>query len=148
MYSLEGRSCAFGGVEGVRISGLIRRKKEKVEKKASEAERTSFEVLPRLPRNVVVVPRQLAVEHPVLLVDPGDVPLVLVLALARAFLALVEAREYNTLARQHGGEKGRKGERDALAVQLANHPVDLVLGRFVVGVDKAVRVAVQARVAT
>lgn len=56
-----------------------------------ERRRTSLKVLARLARDVVVVPLQLAVELAVLLVDPGDVALVLVGALARPLLPLVEA---------------------------------------------------------
>jgi len=56
-----------------------------------ERRRTSLKVLARLARDVVVVSLQLAVELAVLLVDPGDVALVLVGALARPLLPLVEA---------------------------------------------------------
>ena len=54
-------------------------------------QRTALEVLPRLAGDVVVVPRELAVELPVLLVDPGNVALVLVVALAGPLLPLVDA---------------------------------------------------------
>lgn len=59
-------------------------------KRNVDGKRTSLEVLPRLPRDLVVVPRKLLVEHAILLVDPGNVALVLVLALTGTLLTLVE----------------------------------------------------------
>ena len=54
---------------------------------------TSLEIVPRLFRNVVVVPREFLVEHAILFVDPGDISLVFVVAFPAPLLSLVQTAQ-------------------------------------------------------
>ena len=51
---------------------------------------TSFEIIPSLFRNLIVIPREFLIKHPVLLINPSDITLIFITSLPTPLLSLIQ----------------------------------------------------------
>ena len=73
---------------------------------------TSFEIIPSLFRNLIVIPREFLIKHPVLLINPSDITLIFITSLPTPLLSLIQTTSVPSkplISECFRGEMGRRG---------------------------------------